>query len=127
METVGLKPQQWLEVDDTCLVQGLGENDWFYAIDDINHRALLTHMGKYQGRACAKAILARVRGTVIDDHLEWSLSSVRADHDMIPQVLFTDPQVASVGLIEKDAKRLGLKTRSIDSEMGIVVGAQLAH
>lgn len=28
-------------------------------------------------------------------------------------------------MIEKDAKRLGLKTRSIDTEMGIVVGAQL--
>lgn len=125
LETVGLKPQQWLEVDDTCLVQGLGENDWPYAIGDINHRALLTHMGKYQGRACAKAILARVTGTVIDDPLEWSLSSARADHDMIPQVLFTDPQMASVGLTEKDAKRLGLKIRSIDSEMDIVVGAQL--
>ena len=41
----------------------------------------------------------------------------------IPQVVFTDPQVASVGLTEKDAKHLN--TRSIDSEMGIVVGAQL--
>jgi len=125
LETVGLKPQQWLNVDDTSLVQGLDENNWLYAIGDINRRALLTHMGKYQGRACAKAILARARGTVIDDHLKWSRSAATADHDMTPQVIFTDPQVASVGLTEKDAKRLGLKTRSIDSEMGIVVGAQL--
>lgn len=65
LETVGLKPQQWLNVDDTCLVQGFGENNWLYAIGDINSRALLTHMGKYQGRACAKAILARARETVI--------------------------------------------------------------
>ena len=125
LETVGLKPQQWLDVDDTCLVQGLGENDWLYAIGDINHRALLTHMGKYQGRACAKAILARARGTVIDDRSEWSRSAATVDHYMTPQVVFTDPQVASMGLTEKDAKRLGLNTRSIDSEMGIVVGAQL--
>jgi pyruvate/2-oxoglutarate dehydrogenase complex dihydrolipoamide dehydrogenase (E3) component len=126
LETVGLKPQQWLDVEDTCLVQGLDENDWLYAIGDINHRALLTHMGKYQGRACAKAILARARGgTVIDDRSEWSRSAATADHYMTPQVLFTDPQAASVGLTEKDAKRLGLNTRSIDSEMGIVVGAQL--
>jgi pyruvate/2-oxoglutarate dehydrogenase complex dihydrolipoamide dehydrogenase (E3) component len=125
LETVGLKPQQWLDVDDTCLVQGLGENDWLYAIGDINHRDLLTHMGKYQGRASAKSILARARGTVIDDHSEWSLSVARADHDMTPQVLFTDPQAASVGLTEKDVKRLGLNTYSVDSEMGIVVGAQL--
>jgi dihydrolipoamide dehydrogenase len=125
LETVGLKPQQWLDVDDTCLVQGLDENDWLYAIGDINHRALLTHIGKYQGRACAKAILARVRGSVIDDHSGWSRSAATADHYMIPQVLFTDPQAASVGLTDKDAKRLGLNTRSIDSEMGMVVGAQL--
>ena len=125
LEKVGLKSQQWLDVDDTCLVQGLIENDWLYAIGDINHRALLTHMGKYQGRACAKAILAWARGTAIDDHSEWSRSAARADHDMVPQVIFTDPQVASVGLTEKDARRLGLNTRSIDSEMGTVVGAQL--
>lgn len=41
------------------------------------------------------------------------------------QVIFTDPQVASVGLTDKYAKRLGLNTRSVDSEMGMVVGAQL--
>lgn len=42
-----------------------------------------------------------------------------------PQVIFTDPQVSSVGLTEKDAKHLGLNTRSIDSELSTVVGAQL--
>jgi pyruvate/2-oxoglutarate dehydrogenase complex dihydrolipoamide dehydrogenase (E3) component len=128
LETVGLKPQQWLDVDDTCLVQGLGENNWLYAIGDINRRALLTHIGKYQGRACAKAILERARGgrTIIDDDKgKWSQSVAKADHNMIPQVIFTDPQVASVGLIERDAKDLGLNTRSVDSDIGNLPGAQL--
>jgi pyruvate/2-oxoglutarate dehydrogenase complex dihydrolipoamide dehydrogenase (E3) component len=129
LETVGLKPQQWLDVDDTCLVRGglEGENDWLYAVGDINHRALLTHVGKYQGRACAKAILARAKGTSIDDDqsAEWSQSVAKADHDMIPQVIFTDPQVASVGLTERDAKGLGLNTRSVDSDIGMLPGAQL--
>jgi pyruvate/2-oxoglutarate dehydrogenase complex dihydrolipoamide dehydrogenase (E3) component len=131
LETVGLKPQQWLDVDDTCLVRGglgEGENDWLYAVGDINHRALLTHIGKYQGRACAKAILERARGgrTVIDDdQAEWSQSVAKADHNMVPQVIFTDPQVASVGLIERDAKDLGLNTRSVDSDIGNLPGAQL--
>lgn len=130
LETVGLKPQQWLDVDDTCLVRGGlgdGKNDWLYAIGDINHRALLTHIGKYQGRACAKAILERVRGTSIDDdqQTEWSQSVAKADHDMIPQVIFTDPQVASVGLTERDAKDLGLNTCSVDSDIGNLPGAQL--
>lgn len=131
LETVGLKPQQWLDVDDTCLVRGglgEGENDWLYAIGDINHRALLTHIGKYQGRACAKAILERARGerTVIDDDkVKWSQSFAKADHNMVPQVIFTDPQVASVGLMEQDAKDLGLNIRSVDSDIGNLPGAQL--
>jgi dihydrolipoamide dehydrogenase len=131
LETVGLKPHQWLDVDDTCLVRGLGDgkNDWLYAVGDINHRALLTHMGKYQGRACAKAILERARGrTFIEDGdqaAEWSQSAARADYDMIPQVIFTDPQVASVGLTEQSAKDLGLNTRSVDSDIGNLPGAQL--
>jgi dihydrolipoamide dehydrogenase len=128
LETVGLKPHQWLDVDDTCLVRGVRENDWLYATGDINHRVLLTHMGKYQGRACAKAILARTRGTITnndDKAEEWSLSAARADHDMVPQVIFTDPQVASVGLTEQAAKDLELKIRTVDSEIGSVVGAQL--
>src|SRR5205807_1918771 len=104
---------RWLEVDDTCLVQGVAENDWLYAVDDINHRALLTHMGKYQGRASANAILARIRGVIIDnEHTDWSRAAVKADkRNMIPQVVFTDPQVASVGLTERDARGLGLNTR----------------
>ncbi len=124
LETVGLKPQRWLDVDDTCLVRGVGE-DWLYAVGDINHRALLTHTGKYQARACDKVILARARGTVNDDQAKWSQSVAKADHDMIPQVIFTDPQVASVGLTEQGAKGLGLNTRPVDSEIGILEGAKL--
>ena len=32
-------------------------NDWLYAIGDVNGRALLTHMGKYQARVAADVIL----------------------------------------------------------------------
>ena len=31
--------------------------DWLYAIGDVNGRALLTHMGKYQARIAADVIL----------------------------------------------------------------------
>lgn len=127
LETVGLKPHQWLDVDDTCLVRAIGEEDpWLYAIGDINHRALLTHVGKYQARACANAILARAKGTFKNDESgEWSRSVAKADHNMIPQVIFTDPQVASVGLTEQSAKGLGLNTHSVGSEIGTVDGAKL--
>ena len=47
LDTVGLEPGSWLEVDDTCAVRAL-EDGWLYALGDINHHALLTHQGKYQ-------------------------------------------------------------------------------
>src|SRR5262249_8984328 len=49
LDTVGLAPGDWLTVDDTCRVTGV-EEGWLYAVGDVNHRALLTHQGKYQGR-----------------------------------------------------------------------------
>jgi pyruvate/2-oxoglutarate dehydrogenase complex dihydrolipoamide dehydrogenase (E3) component len=133
LETVGLKPRQWLDVDNTCLVRGgTGDDEekdhWLYAVGDINHRALLTHVGKYQAGACANAILARARGTFKNDHeqTEWSRLAAKADrHNMIPQVIFTDPQVASVGLTERSAKDSGLNTCSGDSDIGTVDGAKL--
>ena len=33
--------------------------DWLYAVGDVNHRALLTHQGKYQARITGDAIAAR--------------------------------------------------------------------
>lgn len=129
LETVGLKPRQWLDIDDTCLVQGVN-GEWLYAVGDINHRALLTHIGKYQARACAEAIQLRASGTydgVNDSGGEvWSRSAAKADRrDAIPQVIFTDPQIASVGLTEQNAKNLKLDVRAVDHDMSTLEGAKL--
>ena len=51
-------------VDDTMLVKGF---DWLYATGDVNHRALLTHQGKYQARAAGDVIAARAKGEPVDD------------------------------------------------------------
>ncbi|MFG2334808.1 dihydrolipoyl dehydrogenase family protein, partial [Streptomyces sp. NPDC048604] len=45
LETVGLEPGGWLPVDDSLRVVG---SDWLYGVGDVNHRALMTHQGKYQ-------------------------------------------------------------------------------
>ena len=58
LETVGLEPGSWLDVDDTLRVRGV---DWLYAVGDVNHRALLTHQGKYQARAAGDVIAARAQ------------------------------------------------------------------
>ena len=119
LKTVGLRPGDWLEVDDTCLVSGVN-GGWLYALGDINHRALLTHIGKYQARACATAIIARARGSLISNNSGFSSSSYEpwkrwvatSDHVAVPQVIFTDPQIASVGLTEERARSLKIDVPS---------------
>ena len=58
LDDLGVEPGQPIEVDDTLRVPG---HDWLYVIGDANGRALLTHMGKYQGRIAADRILGRRR------------------------------------------------------------------
>jgi dihydrolipoamide dehydrogenase len=120
LESVGLRSGQWLDVDDTCLVRGV-EGEWLYAVGDINRRALLTHVGKYQGRACASAIIARARNS----NVEHSSLLATSDHDAVPQVVFTDPEVATVGLTESQARKRGLDIRVIDCDMDGIPGAGL--
>ncbi len=123
LDTIGLKPGSWLTVDETCRVDGGG--DWLYAAGDVNHRALLTHMGKYQARACGDAIVARVKGKLQGDPLPWSRFTATADHRAIPQVVFTDPEVSAVGLTHAAAVAAGLRVRAVDYEIGEVSGAGL--
>jgi dihydrolipoamide dehydrogenase len=73
---------------------------WLYAIGDVNGRAPFTHMGKYQARIAVDALLGRI-------------VSNEADHGAVPRVTFTDPQVASVGLTEAQAKDRGVSVRVV--------------
>jgi pyruvate/2-oxoglutarate dehydrogenase complex dihydrolipoamide dehydrogenase (E3) component len=43
----------------------------------------------------------------------------------VPQVIFTDPQIASVGLTEESARGLKISVRAVDCEIGTLPGAQL--
>jgi dihydrolipoamide dehydrogenase len=125
LESVGLTPGDWLAVDDSCLV-GAVPGGWLYAVGDVNHRNLLTHMGKYQARACGDAIVARARGELDGPPPPWSSLAASADHLGAPQVVFTDPEVAAVGLTEAEALGRGLPARAVDYELGHVSGAALA-
>lgn len=125
LEAVGLRPGSWLEVDDSLRVQGVAAG-WLYAAGDVNHRALLTHMGKYQGRVCGDAIVARALGRVDSSSPPpWSRYTATADHVAVPQVIFTEPEVAQVGLTEAQARANGLNVRAVDYEIGRVAGAYL--
>jgi pyruvate/2-oxoglutarate dehydrogenase complex dihydrolipoamide dehydrogenase (E3) component len=121
VETVGLTPGEWLEVDDTLLVKG---TDWLYATGDVNHRALLTHQGKYQARAAGDVIAARALGRPVDD-APWGVHVATADHAAVPQVIFGEPEIASAGLTSTAAREAGHDVRVVDYEMGSVAGASL--
>jgi pyruvate/2-oxoglutarate dehydrogenase complex dihydrolipoamide dehydrogenase (E3) component len=102
LDTLGLSEDGPLEVGDDLRVPG---HEWLYAVGDVNGRVLLTHMGKYQGRLVADTIAGRdVR--------------LRSDGARSPRVVFTDPQVAAVGLTLDAALKAGLGVRAVDVESG---------
>jgi dihydrolipoamide dehydrogenase len=124
LQTVGLTPGSWLDVDDTCRVRAVGDG-WLYAAGDVNHRALLTHQGKYQGRIAGAAIGARAAGTPLATK-PWGTHVTTADHHAVPQAFFTDPEAAAVGLTNEQAVQAGHRVRSVDVETGdVVMGAKL--
>jgi pyruvate/2-oxoglutarate dehydrogenase complex dihydrolipoamide dehydrogenase (E3) component len=110
LDSIGMAERagKFLSVNEHLRVEGGPE--WLYAVGDVNGLALLTHMGKYQGRLFGD-ILAGKRVTDI------------ADHGIVPRVTFTDPQVAAVGLTEAQAKEQGLKVRTVSYGIGGVAGA----
>ncbi|MFE7393943.1 dihydrolipoyl dehydrogenase family protein [Streptomyces sp. NPDC057582] len=122
LETVELKPGSWLKVDDSCRVEG---SNWLYAVGDVNHRALLTHQGKYQARIAGAAIAARAQGTAPLSTERWGAHAATADHAAVPQVVFTDPEAASVGLTLAAAERAGHRVRAVDHDLAAVAGSGL--
>jgi len=124
LESIGLDPGSWLEVDDTCRVTAV-DDGWLYAAGDVNHRALLTHQGKYQARIAGAAIGARAAGRPLDT-APWGEHATTADHHAVPQAFFTDPEAAAVGLTAEQAAQNGLRAKIIDVEIGeVVTGAKL--
>jgi pyruvate/2-oxoglutarate dehydrogenase complex dihydrolipoamide dehydrogenase (E3) component len=109
--TPGHQPAKAVEVDDQLRATGV-PGGWLYATGDVNGRALLTHQGKYQARLAADAILGK---------------QVEALADVaVPRVIFTDPQVAAVGLTEEQARAKGLDVRVVTHPTGGVAGSAVA-
>ena len=98
LETAGVEPGGYIEVDDQLRVKG---SDWLYAIGDVNGRALLTHMGKYQAWIAVDTILGKD-------------SAATAESAGPPRVIFTDPEVAAAGLTLAKAEERGLNVRAVD-------------
>lgn len=111
LEVVGLEAGATIEVDDQLQATGV-DGGWLYAVGDVNGRALLTHHGKYQAR-------------LVGDHLAGRDVAARADHDAVVRVIFTDPQVAAVGLTSDQAAEQGLDTFTLSYGIGQTAGGAL--
>jgi pyruvate/2-oxoglutarate dehydrogenase complex dihydrolipoamide dehydrogenase (E3) component len=97
LDSVGLEPGKPILVDDS-----MRASEWLYAIGDVNGRALLTHMGKYQARVAADTILGQDAACII------------VDGSRSPRVIFTNPHVAAVGYTLAAAREAGLNVRTAD-------------
>jgi pyruvate/2-oxoglutarate dehydrogenase complex dihydrolipoamide dehydrogenase (E3) component len=109
LESVEVEPGEggFLETDSHLRVGG---SDWLFAIGDVNGRALLTHMGKYQ----AWVVGENAKGHDVEAIAE-GLGS--------PRVTFTDPQVAAVGKTLEQAEEAGIDARAIDVPTDGTAGA----
>jgi dihydrolipoamide dehydrogenase len=92
LETVGVESgPRGIVIDDCCRA---ADNVW--AVGDCTGGAF-THVAKYQGRIAAANILGR---------------EVSADYRAVPRVIFTDPEVAAVGLTAAQAEAAGISVAS---------------
>ena len=93
LETVGLDPDEdTVEVDEHLRA---GERLW--AVGDITGKGAFTHVSRYQAAGAVADILGR--------------DGPPADYRAVSRVTFTDPELASVGMTEAQAREAGLAVR----------------
>ena len=94
LESAGVKmtDRGIVEVDN----QSRTSNKNIYAIGDIVAGPPLAHKASYEAKIAAEAIAGK---------------NVEIDYIAIPAVCFTDPELATVGLTEKEAKDQGLTVK----------------
>ena len=98
LEALGIEPSpRGIPIDERCRA---AEGVW--AIGDVTGVALFTHVGKYQARVAAADILGQ---------------PVRADYRAIPRVVFSDPELAAVGLTEEQAQEQAIDVVSASVEL----------
>jgi pyruvate/2-oxoglutarate dehydrogenase complex dihydrolipoamide dehydrogenase (E3) component len=98
LESAGIDPgPRGIHVDEHLRA---GEGVW--AIGDVTGGQMFTHNGKYQGHVAVSNILGK---------------PAKADYRAIPRVVFTNPEIAAVGLTEEAARHQGLDVVSAVIEL----------
>lgn len=111
LDSIGVAPQAL-----HGLTHGGELPDWLYTVGDVNGQAALTHWGKYQGRQVGRLIAARATRAP---------EPQAAQQVPVPQVVFTDPQVAWVGRTEQQATDAGASVRTLRAAYTSAAGAGL--
>jgi mercuric reductase len=106
---VTLLPNGGVKIDDRMRTSKLG----VYAAGDVTGRDQFVYMAAYGARIAAENAL--------------NGDSKRYDAAAMPAVVFTDPQVASVGLTETAALGRGLRVKTSTIELGYVPRALAAR
>ncbi len=103
LDTIGISPGQAgeLVVDDHCRA---GDGVW--GVGDVTGIMPFTHVAQYQGRVVADNILGTFR---------------KARYDGIPRVVFTDPEVAAVGITAREARDRGIRCLSAEVDLPQVI------
>ncbi|MET1065844.1 MAG: NAD(P)/FAD-dependent oxidoreductase [Arthrobacter sp.] len=132
LESVGLTAAEGkalrLSTDSTGVVLGAKGNDvdpWLYAAGDAAGNIMLTHQGKYEARATGDAIAARAKGELNGGAAPWSRYARTADEYAVPNVVFTDPELANVGRSVRQAEQAGFRVSSV--ELPIQVAGSSLH
>jgi len=86
---------------------------------------MLTHQGKYGARATGDAIAARANGELSGEAAPWSRYARTADDHAVPNVVFTDPELANVGRSVRQAEQDGFRVSSV--ELPIQVAGSSLH
>lgn len=95
LESVGVEPgDRGLAVDDRCRV---AEGVW--AVGDVTDAPSFTHVAAYQGRIVCADVLGR---------------DARADYRAVPRSVFSDPEVAAVGMTAAGAREAGIDAIAAD-------------
>ena len=93
LEKAGIEPQdRGIAVDERCRAA-----DGIWAIGDVTGVMPFTHVAKYQGRVACADLLGE---------------PARADYGAVPRVVFSDPEVAAVGMTEAQARQNGIDAQS---------------
>jgi pyruvate/2-oxoglutarate dehydrogenase complex dihydrolipoamide dehydrogenase (E3) component len=98
LETIGIEPDgKGIAVDERCRAA-----DGVWAIGDVTGVMPFTHVGMYQGRVACADIVGE---------------GARADYRAIPRVIFSDPEIAAVGLTAERARERGVEVATARIEL----------